>query len=366
LVKLSIFHSPITPSRKSGSLPIRSQTHDKPRWTEVFAALVDEDDVRSLFVREFAAPEDIKEILRLANDWWEFAETQSGAVKLQATELAAIRYASIVKQLKGFEQKQVETRLAGVIRDHTVAVRVPAPVTEGKPEATNIGGDGDWGFNYFVVDAHEAPRASSTTLLDNVVVTDLRTKKRVYNNSFNKPDLKGWKTYAVSNSSRTVTPVAPAYARSGHAVLTKGRAPYETVCLQLEQKLPKDFEISFDLRHEGSGHSHIKFLRSPYPRSGISITTPPAGNERTLLAFYSKIEGLQAVWADLPLHGLDLWKKVPFATLARTGERFEFLSYRIRKQGSQLIMWVNGNEVARTEKLIRLTDVKPEAPQPPE
>ena len=92
---------------------------------EAYAALVDEDDVRSLFVREFAAPDDIKEILRLANDWWEFAETQSGAVKLQATELAAIRYASIVKQLKGFEQKQVETRLAGVIRDHTVAVRMP-------------------------------------------------------------------------------------------------------------------------------------------------------------------------------------------------------------------------------------------------
>ncbi len=91
---------------------------------EVYAALVDEDDIRSLFVREFAAPEDIKEILRLANDWWEFAETQSGAVKLQATELAAIRYASIVKQLKGFDQKQVETRLAGVIRDHMVAVRM--------------------------------------------------------------------------------------------------------------------------------------------------------------------------------------------------------------------------------------------------
>ena len=46
---------------------------------------VDEDDIRSLFVREFAAPEDIKEILRLANDWWEFAETHDqAAVKLQA------------------------------------------------------------------------------------------------------------------------------------------------------------------------------------------------------------------------------------------------------------------------------------------
>jgi formylglycine-generating enzyme required for sulfatase activity len=98
---------------------------------EVYAALVDEDDIRSLFVREFAAPEDIKEILRLANDWWEFAETQSGAVKLQVTELAAIRYASIVKQLKGFEQKQVETRLAGVIRDHVVAVRVPVRLSSG-------------------------------------------------------------------------------------------------------------------------------------------------------------------------------------------------------------------------------------------
>ena len=100
---------------------------------EAHAAWVDEEAVRSLFVREFAAPQDVNEILTLANDWWEFAQTETGAVKLQATELAAIRYASIVKQLKGFDQKQVETRLAGVIRDHVVAVRMPVVIRSTEP-----------------------------------------------------------------------------------------------------------------------------------------------------------------------------------------------------------------------------------------
>ena len=102
---------------------------------EGYAARVDEDDVRSLFVREFAAPKDVEEILQLANDWWEFAETQTGAVKLQAAELAATRYMSIEKRLKGFEQKQVETRLKGVVRDHVLAVRMPVAINaEGQAE----------------------------------------------------------------------------------------------------------------------------------------------------------------------------------------------------------------------------------------
>lgn len=97
---------------------------------EAYAERVDNDNVRSLFVREFAAPEDVKEILRLANDWWEFAETQSGAVKLQATELAAVRYASILKDLKGIDEKQAKTRLASVVTDHVIEVRVPKESAE--------------------------------------------------------------------------------------------------------------------------------------------------------------------------------------------------------------------------------------------
>ena len=106
---------------------------------EAYAARVDEDSVRSLFIREFAAPEDVKEILRLANDWWDFAETQSGAVKLQATELASARYTSILADLKGFDKKQAETRLADVNSKHVIAVRVPLHPAS-TPEATKVKG----------------------------------------------------------------------------------------------------------------------------------------------------------------------------------------------------------------------------------
>lgn len=92
---------------------------------EVHAARVDEDEVRSLFVREVAAPKDPIEILKLANDWWKFAETQKRAEKLQAVELAASRYVSIFDDLKGFEKQRVETRLKDVIREHVIAVRMP-------------------------------------------------------------------------------------------------------------------------------------------------------------------------------------------------------------------------------------------------
>lgn len=99
----------------------------KGKWeeAEAYAVRVEENDVRSLFVRELSNPLDPEERLRLANDWWDFSETQQGAVKLQAAELAASHYSSIVGSLKGFEQKQVESRLAGVQKEHIIAVRIP-------------------------------------------------------------------------------------------------------------------------------------------------------------------------------------------------------------------------------------------------
>lgn len=102
----------------------------KGKWeeAEVFAARVDEDHVRSLFVRELANPESVDEVFRLASDWWDFADTQTGAVKLQAAELAVVHYASVLKELKGFERKQAETRLVGVVQKHIVSVRMPVVI----------------------------------------------------------------------------------------------------------------------------------------------------------------------------------------------------------------------------------------------
>ncbi|MBM80108.1 MAG: hypothetical protein CMJ78_05880 [Planctomycetaceae bacterium] len=109
---------------------------------EIFAARVDDKEIRSLFVRELTAAKDTESILQLANDWWKFGETESGAVKLQAKELAATRYAAIVSELKGFERKQVETRLESVVRHHVVAVRIPivnTPKTSDLPENLHKG-----------------------------------------------------------------------------------------------------------------------------------------------------------------------------------------------------------------------------------
>lgn len=99
----------------------------KGKWeeAEIYASQVDEDEIRSLFIREIGGPTDADQILALANDWWAFAATQTGADKLQATELAAMHYSSIVKDLKGFDQKQVETRLKGTTREHVIDVRMP-------------------------------------------------------------------------------------------------------------------------------------------------------------------------------------------------------------------------------------------------
>jgi formylglycine-generating enzyme required for sulfatase activity len=108
----------------------------KGKWeeAEVFAAHVEEDNVRSLFVRELANPEGVEEVFLLASDWWDFSETQTGAFKLQAAEVAAVHYASILKKLKGIELKQAETRLAGVVQKHVVSVRMPVENTSVEAE----------------------------------------------------------------------------------------------------------------------------------------------------------------------------------------------------------------------------------------
>lgn len=118
----------------------------KGSWAEaeVYANRVDEEEVRSLFVRELVNPENPPEILRLANDWWDYAATQTGAVKLQAEDVALSRYASIVKSLKGFEQKQVESRLSGNRRKGTVAVRIPSAVSNNEPEISPTPASPKW------------------------------------------------------------------------------------------------------------------------------------------------------------------------------------------------------------------------------
>lgn len=107
----------------------------KSDWevAEGFAAHVDENDVRSLFVREHAVPKGIAESLQLASDWWTFADRLSGAEQLQAMEVAVSHYALIVKDLQGIDKKEAAVRLAKVIKKHAIPVRVWAFSETGEP-----------------------------------------------------------------------------------------------------------------------------------------------------------------------------------------------------------------------------------------
>ena len=213
------------------------------------------------------------------------------------------------------------------------------------PSATTAGNQlDDWGLNYLVIDSHAAAFQANATKLRDVVIHNLndgaiaKYPMRTHANE--------WETYEVRNAVGKLTPIPPAAHKSGYAVLNKGSGP-ETVMMLLREKLPLDFELSFDLRHEGPGHSHIKLLRSPYPATGVSISTPPGERGKEVLGFYTKIEGSRAAWAHTPLHGDVSIETGPFPV--QTGN--EWLSYRIRKSGSSLTMWINDKQVAHTDKL---------------
>ena len=103
---------------------------------EIYASRVNEDAMRSLFIRELSPLKDPQEVLSLAHDWWAFSETQLGAEKLQAIELAATHYESIIEDLTGFDQRHVETRLKGLNRDHVVAVRSPLMMMQDQSSAS--------------------------------------------------------------------------------------------------------------------------------------------------------------------------------------------------------------------------------------
>jgi len=102
---------------------------------ELYAARIENDEIRSLIVREFDQPEETLDVLQLANDWWKFAEKQDGAVKLQAMELAADHYQEIVDDLTGLNSRLVESRLKAVDRTNVLSVRA---ATLEKPDVEGV------------------------------------------------------------------------------------------------------------------------------------------------------------------------------------------------------------------------------------
>lgn len=70
-----------------------------------------QDDLQDLVAREFAASTDIAERLELADDWWKFSLSESGASKWQAQAVAITHYRKVVSELTGFTEKRVSGRL---------------------------------------------------------------------------------------------------------------------------------------------------------------------------------------------------------------------------------------------------------------
>lgn len=90
---------------------------------EVYAANVAETAIRSLFVRELAAPTETRDILQLGNDWWEIAKVNTGVEKLQAQRVAVGHYIRVLESLTGLEQKQTLLRIREVAEEQVIPVR---------------------------------------------------------------------------------------------------------------------------------------------------------------------------------------------------------------------------------------------------
>ena len=85
----------------------------KNNWNdaEILAGELKDEKLREMFVKEILADRDLATTIELANGWWEFASNKTGAVKSQAIELAAFRYAISISKLEGFNKQIAESRL---------------------------------------------------------------------------------------------------------------------------------------------------------------------------------------------------------------------------------------------------------------
>ena len=85
----------------------------KNNWNdaEILAGELKDEKLREMFVKEILADRDLATTIELANGWWEFASNKTGAVKSQAIELAAFRYAVSISKLEGFNKQIAESRL---------------------------------------------------------------------------------------------------------------------------------------------------------------------------------------------------------------------------------------------------------------
>lgn len=91
---------------------------------ESYAAEVDNEDIRHLFVREAAGPATVDETFKLAEDWWTFSASLEGAENLQAKEVAVASYFAVKDDVEGLNQRKVESRLKLVEATHVVPLRV--------------------------------------------------------------------------------------------------------------------------------------------------------------------------------------------------------------------------------------------------
>lgn len=109
---------------------------------EQYAVHADSEDFRSLIVRQFSAPQNTQERIQLADDWWEFSESQSGIAEHQSREIAVELYVSALPQLSGIEQKKVEAIIADAGEAQVIRLRITNEEIEvGEPESNPVDAD---------------------------------------------------------------------------------------------------------------------------------------------------------------------------------------------------------------------------------
>jgi WD40 repeat protein len=92
----------------------------KGNWSKALFYLAQGSDPvwRLLAQRDLSKPEDPKERLRIADDWWDLAEKAEGAERVHLQQRAVFWYELVVGGTRGFQRGRLEERIAAVPRPY--------------------------------------------------------------------------------------------------------------------------------------------------------------------------------------------------------------------------------------------------------